>query len=580
MSVWRKLRTSLAQPPRYAALLAGVLPVVTFPAPNLEFAAWVCLVPGLLLMRAAPSAREAVVRSWWFGTGFIMAAHYWLAPNLGPALLLVAIVLGVLWTGVGASTWLLLRAPVTAGRALAALAVVPSYWLVIEWIRSWQALGGPWALLGTSQWQHPEILALAAVGGVWLISFVLVAVNVAVVVVIAARRLALRAAACGVAAVLVGAGPVAYGLLPSMAPAGSVTVAMVQPGIVHDPRLRVDASQRLTAGLRGHPGLIVWGESSIAYDLRLNHALLDGLRALSAAKGAQILVNQDSVTPEGKSKVAVLVGPRGIAATYTKTRLVPFGEYIPFRQQLGWLTSISKAAPVNMIPGTGAKVMTATLPGGRPLKIGVLICFEAAFPDMSRVDTLHGARLIVYQTSDSTFQRSWAPAQHASMVAVRAAETGRPAVQAALTGVSAAFDARGRMITWLGTSHQGVAFVRVGLTPASVLTPFDRMGDVVPWAAVAIAVLAALIAGTVNYSGGRPRLIGIMKDGNRRPVPSVSNTETVGENDRTPSHQQPGDGAASSQQAGRLASSKQNFPQGMALRAVTNEHHGRDQSAG
>src|ERR1051325_6431502 len=115
MSVWRKLRTSLAQPPRYAALLAGVLPVVTFPAPNLEFAAWVCLVPGLLLMRAAPSAREAVVRSWWFGTGFIMAAHYWLAPNLGPALLLVAIVLGVLWTGVGASTWLLLRAPVTAG---------------------------------------------------------------------------------------------------------------------------------------------------------------------------------------------------------------------------------------------------------------------------------------------------------------------------------------------------------------------------------------------------------------------------------------------------------------------------------
>jgi apolipoprotein N-acyltransferase len=551
MSVWRKLRSSLAHPWRYAALVAGALPVLTFPAPNLEFAAWFCLVPGLLLMRAAPSVREAAVRSWWFGTGFIIAAHYWLAPNIGPALLLVAIALGVLWAGVGVSTWLLLRAPVTAGRALAALLVVPSYWLVIEWIRSWQALGGPWALLGTSQWQHPEVLALAAVGGVWLISFVLVAANVAVLIALIARRLLLRAVAVAVVAVLAAAGPVAYGLLPGFAPDGFMTVALVQPGILHDPRLREDASQRLTAGVRGHPDLIVWGESSIAYDLRQDHSLLDQLRALSAAKGAQILVNQDSVTPAGKSKVAVLVGPRGIVATYAKTRLVPFGEYIPFRQQLGWLTRISRAAPVNMVPGTGAKVMTTTLPGGRPLKIGVLICFEAAFPDMSRVDTVHGARLIVYQTSDSTFQRSWAPAQHASMVAVRAAETGRPAVQAALTGVSAAFDARGRMITWLGTSRQGVAFVRVGLAPASDLTPFDRIGDVVPWAAIAIAVLTALLAGTVNYPGGRPRLTGIMRDGNRRPVPTVSNTETTGESGAAPSPQKSGGEAASSQQAGR-----------------------------
>jgi apolipoprotein N-acyltransferase len=548
MSFWRRLGSALAQPARYGALVAGALPVLAFPAPNLEFLAWFALVPGLLLMRAAPSAREAAVRAWWFGAAFIMAAHYWLIPNIGPALLLVAIVLGVCWAGVGVSAWALLRPPMTARRCLAALVVVPSFWLLVEWIRSWQALGGPWALLGASQWQHPAMLALASVGGVWLVSFALVAANTGLVILIAAPRAALRVLGAAAAAVAAGAGPLAFALTPPVQPAGYVTVALVQPGFQQHPAPQGTASQALTARLGPlHPDLIVWGESSIGYDLRFHHALLDRLRRLSATDGAPILVDQDSYTPVGKSKVAVLIDSGGIVATYTKTRLVPFGEYIPFRQQLGWLTRISKAAPSNMIPGDGARVMTATLPGGRRLKLGVLICFEAAFPDMSRVDTLHGAQVIVYQTSDSTFQGSWAPAQHASLSAVRAAETGRPAVQAALTGVTAAFDAQGRQLAWLGTAQHGVAFVRIALVPGSRLTLFDRIGDSVPWAAIVICVLAALVA--LNRTHRPQRLVGIMVDGNRRPVSSVSLSEAI-DRDRVPRSPAPGEGGSDLQAGG------------------------------
>ena len=539
MSFWRRLGSGLAKPARWGSLVAGAVPVLAFPGSNLEFLAWFALVPGLLLMRAAPSAREAGVRAWWFGAGFIMAAHYWLIPNIGPALLLVAIVLGACWAGVGLSARALLRPPMTARRCLAALAVVPSFWLLVEWIRSWQALGGPWALLGASQWQHPAMLALASVGGVWLVSFALVAANTGLVILITAPRAALRVLGAAAAAVAAGAGPVAFALTPPVQPAGQVTVALVQPGYYQHPSPLGTASQALTARLGPlHPDLIVWGESSIGYDLRYHHALLDRLRRLSATTGAPILVNQDSYTPAGKSKVAMLIDGGGIVATYTKTRLVPFGEYIPFRQQLGWLTRISKAAPSNMIPGNGARVMTATLPGGRPLRLGVLICFEAAFPDMSRAATVHGAQVIVYQTSDSTFQGSWAPAQHASLIAVRAAETGRPAVQAALTGVTAAFDAQGRQLAWLGTAQRGVAFVRLTLVPGSYFTLFDRIGDTVPWAAIAICVIAVLIA--LNQKRPPQRLVGIMVDGNRKPVSSVSLSEAI-DRDRVPRSPAPGE---------------------------------------
>jgi apolipoprotein N-acyltransferase len=256
----------------------------------------------------------------------------------------------------------------------------------------------------------------------------------------------------------------------------------------------------------------------VGYDLDTHPALRHELEALSAARGAQLLVNQDSLSPTGvKSKVGLLIGSNGIDGRYVKTRLVPFGEYIPFRQALGWLTSISKAAPQNMLHGNGAHVLDVTPASGSPFKIGVLICFESAFPDMSRVDTDRGAQLIVYQTSDSTWQAGWewVLAQHAALGGLRAAETGRPVLQAALTGDTVAFDPRGRLVTWKDSSFRGVAVVRLGLPPVSSRTLYDQLGDYVPWTAVAIAALVAAIAATrTNRRKIRPeRPAGIVLDG-------------------------------------------------------------------
>jgi apolipoprotein N-acyltransferase len=481
--------------------VAGVLPVLAFPSLNLEILGWIGLVPGLLVLRAAPTARESAVRGWWLGTGYLLMAMYWLTPNLGPAVLLIAIVLGLPWAGVGLAAWGLLRRP-TVRQALAALVVLPSCWVVVDWIRSWQGIGGPWAVFGASQWQHPVVLALAAVGGIWLITFVLVAANTAIVIMLTAASLAGRAVGAAAALLAVGAAPAAFALTSaeySVPAAGHLSVALVQPGLEPTPQQTVAQGIRLTARAP-RADLVVWGESSVGYDLRTSPRMVHKLITLSTSVDTPLLVSQDAVSPAGaKSKVAVLIGRNGIEQSYTKSRLVPFGEYIPFRSVLGWLTSISKAAPQNMVVGKGARVLHAVLADGRRLNFGILICFESSFPDMSRSDTDHGAQVLIYQTSDSTFQGSWAPEQHASLAAVRAAETGRPAVQAALTGDSAAFDARGRLLAWAGTSSRGVLRVTLALPRDSVRTPFDRFGDIVPWTAIAIVGLAI---GYALYASG------------------------------------------------------------------------------
>ena len=145
------------------------------------------------------------------------------------------------------------------------------------------------------------------------------------------------------------------------------------------------------------------------------------------------------------------------------------------------------------MPGTGAHVLHATLPGGQPLTIGVLICFESAFPDMSRVDADHGAQVIIYQTSDSTFagQLGAGAARRAQRAARR---RDRPPGRAGGSDRRLGRLRRPRPAAGLGRDQlPGVVLVQLGLPPASARTLYDRLGDYVPWTAVAIAALAALI---------------------------------------------------------------------------------------
>ncbi|MFD4180963.1 apolipoprotein N-acyltransferase [Rhodococcus sp. NPDC058514] len=319
------------------------------------------------------------------------------------------------------------------------------------------------------------------------VGFAVVAANVGVVILIvgpaAARRVGVAAALIAVAA-----GPIWTATRSGPSESGVVSVALVQPGIVHDDLLI--RQEELTRSLDRPVHLVVWGESSVGYDLTARPDVLERLTSLSASVGADLLVNVDARAGErgAIAKASTLIDRNGIAAEYRKTRLVPFGEYVPFRDQLGWLSRITAAAGQNREPGDRLVVMDV---GGLP--VGPLISFEQTFPDLARAQARNGAALLVYQSSTATFQGSWAPAQLASFGALRAAESGRPVVAAALTGVSAAFDARGSRLAWMPADESGALIVDV--PTAGEDTVYDRVGNWVPvLCAVVVAVIVAVRA--------------------------------------------------------------------------------------
>ncbi|EGG43126.1 apolipoprotein N-acyltransferase [Streptomyces griseoaurantiacus M045] len=511
--------------------LAGALPMLAFPAPSLWWFAYVALVPWMLLVRSAPTARQAARDGWAGGFGFMVAVHHWLLPSLNVFLFVLAALLGALWAPWGLLVHRFLGprtgpggagapgAPPSARRLAAALLVVPCGWLLPELVRSWQGLGGPWGLLGATQWQVEPALRLASVGGVWLLSLLVAAVNVAVAVLLLTLAPARRPwhppvpGRTGIAPSGTSAGAVAGGAVVALAGLvlvtlavsaawvwaprpqvdGRVRIALVQAGVVSgedSPERRFAREESLTRRLAGQDvDLVVWGESSVGFDLDDRPDLARRIAALSRLLDADVLVNVDARRADrpGIYKSAILVGAEGPTGDrYDKMRLVPFGEYIPARSLLGWATSVGKAAGEDRRRGEEQVVMDA----GHGLRLGPLVCFETAFPDMSRHLAADGAELLLAQSSTSSFQHSWAPEQHASLAALRAAETGRPVVHATLTGVSAVHGPDGaRLGSWLGTGDAGTSAV-FEVPLAHGTTPYVRHGD---WPVhAALLVLAAL----------------------------------------------------------------------------------------
>jgi apolipoprotein N-acyltransferase len=393
--------------------------------------------------------------------------------------------------------------PVLSAFGLAAL------WTLMEWLRDRIPFGGfGWGSLGVSQVDDRITLRLASVTGVWGVSFVVVAVSALLLEVVAGddrdgggvRR---RLFAAGVAVVLALA-PAAIAF--PAADGRAIDVATVQVDVrsarglapadedVAVARMNIALHDRLAAD---PPDLAVWGESAVDPGAT-RPEVFDQIRGAVASVGAPTLIGSVQRGGGGlENQVLALDGRGRIVDRYAKTHLVPFGEYVPWRGPLGWVSALQQI-PYDLTPGGEVKpIHLAGLP-----PIGTPICFENAFPRIERTLVREGAGFITVLTNNASYEDTALSRQHVDLSRMRAVEDGRWVVHAAVSGISAFVDPSGEVVAEAGLFRP--AILRHTIRSSDTRTWYVRLGDWFP--GLCVLLVGGLVLLPRRRSGARGTL--------------------------------------------------------------------------
>jgi apolipoprotein N-acyltransferase len=521
------------------SLLSGLLAYLAFPPLGWHLLAWVTLWPLLLAVRGASLRMAflcgllrgmffyALTAPWVYG---ILRVHGKLPPfEAGGVLLLLVTYLGlyhavfaagVAWLGRRSHGWACFAAPFLWVAHEFALVRVPDVNL-------------PWNLLGYAAGEPLGPAQVAALTGVYGLSFLAAAFSALLArlpddrseTACPMNSTAVFFAAC---ALLPGALLAGYLLVPR--PVARFHADLVQLNFpqsasysanwFQEHAAELDEAERLSiAPTPGAPDarrgtrLIIWPEVPAPFMFQ-DPRFAERAMRIAQLGGANFLVGVVEFRPAGQAagmpqnaavgsappltprNSATLISPTGQRLyTYDKVHLVPFGEYVPWREWLAWAGPLV-AEVGGFTPGTERSV--GYLEGG---EFATLICFEAAFPGEVRrfvhapdcPDTCQGAALLVNLSNDGWFgPGSAAREQHLRMARMRAIENRRWLLRATNNGHTVAVDPYGRIVARLDPDVRGV--LRAPYDYRHDRTMYTTFGDWFAWLSIVVAALSFVCA--------------------------------------------------------------------------------------
>jgi len=277
----------------------------------------------------------------------------------------------------------------------------------------------------------------------------------------------------------------------------SASVAVVQGNI--DQAIKWDPEFQTSSTLKyvhlsfltkkSKPDLVVWPETATPFyflkNADLSELVLNGIRET----GADFLIGSPSFglaenTVEYFNSAYLIDSGGNIKGRYDKAHLVPFGEYVPLKK---WLPFIGK-----MVEGIGdfrSGERGHTIQWGK-YRIGIQICYEIIFPDLSRAMVKNDAALLINITNDAWYGRTSAPFQHFSMAVFRAVENRRSLIRSANTGISGFIDPTGKVIGSTPLFEDAIMTRKVPVLQKT--TFYSRFGDVFALACSGVCLISVL----------------------------------------------------------------------------------------
>jgi apolipoprotein N-acyltransferase len=498
-------------------ILSAVLQILCFPSFGVYFLGWIALVPLFVVLidrRYSPTLGRCVLLAYVNGVLWYAGTCYWIFHvmhtygNLAKPVAAGVLVLFCLYLALYHAAFGFLLGALSRCRAFAnarVLILAPILWVAVEYARA-HITSFPWNLLGYAQVNNLPLTRLATLTGVYGLSFVIALANTILALgFLLPRERRMAVALVGVFGVIA----LASGVLVSYPqPVPDRTAVLVQqnlpiletdwPAAYYDltiaglVQLSANSVPRDAAGHSGSP-LIIWPESPapfITSDPRFQH----WLAALAQDSHAYLIVGTVGVTPTDKAdksllfNSAQLVEPDGaFAGRYDKIHLVPFGEYVPFRNLLAFAESLTHEIG-DLSRGNQRSVFRVD---GH--SIGTFICYESIFPHEVLQFARNGAELFVNISDDAWYGDYGAPGQHLNMARMRAIENGRWLLRATNNGITASISPLGEIVAAAPRNTRVV--LQAPYKFESGTTFYTRHGDWFASACAIISLLAFIIAG-------------------------------------------------------------------------------------